>query len=270
MTGNEPGWYRDPAPPNPGQPTTLRYWDGSGWTAQVKHASRAQREQWVREDNEQWYARAVAAAEAGAAPGAVAPAGATLVTQHARGWTPDGQVLSGWWRRVFASVIDSVIVGVAGVVFAWPWVSEIGRAYQQYLTAVLDSTRRGLPVPSPDAFMASIDEPLLYTALIAVLVQLVYGVGFLKALSATPGKLVLGIEVRLLERPGVLSWRTVLVRWFAQNPSIVVRLIPAGVWFLLASVVTWIYSMADSLWPLGDRNNQALHDKAARTIVVRR
>lgn len=35
-------------------------------------------------------------------------------------------------------------------------------------------------------------------------------------------------------------------------------------------MVTWIYGMADSLWPLGDRDNQALHDKAARTIVVRR
>ena len=39
---------------------------------------------------------------------------------------------------------------------------------------------------------------------------------------------------------------------------------------LLALATLYLYLIVDYLWPLGDRENQALHDKVARTNVVRR
>ena len=266
MTGNEPGWYRDPAPPHPDHPTTLRYWDGQGWTAEVKHASRAQREQWLREDAERQYAAAVAAIDA-ASVGAVAPGGTTVAPDLLAQLT--APELSGWWRRVLAVVIDSLVAGAVATLLSWPWLVDVFRAYESFLRLVVQ-TPEGDPLPPTDALLGAVAGPLVVVGLINLAVKFVYDVGFLKAFAATPGKLVLGIEVRLLERPGVLPWRTVLVRWLTQNPSTLARFLPGGVLLLGASLVTGIYSLVDSLWPLGDRNNQAIHDKAARTVVVRR
>ena len=97
-------------------------------------------------------------------------------------------------------------------------------------------------------------------------VRLVYGVGFLKAFSATPGKLLVGIEVRLRDAPGPLPWGTVLVRWLGQNVETLLRLLPVvGPVFGFGA-----YALVDGLWPLWDGKRQALHDKPARTSVVRR
>jgi uncharacterized RDD family membrane protein YckC len=105
---------------------------------------------------------------------------------------------------------------------------------------------------------------MMMIGLIYLVVGFVYQVGFLMAVQATPGKLLLGLEVRLRERPGPLSWGTVLLRWFTQNLGGALQLVP--VVGLLGSV----YSLLDGLWPLWDGKRQALHDKAARTNVVRR
>src|SRR4051794_17689565 len=41
--------YRDPAPRNPATPDSLRYWDGSNWTAQTRIASKRERQTWAAE-----------------------------------------------------------------------------------------------------------------------------------------------------------------------------------------------------------------------------
>ena len=95
------------------------------------------------------------------------------------------------------------------------------------------------------------------------LVNFVYSVGFLKAVQGTPGKLITGLRVRLRERPGSLPWATVLLRWLVQNAGSIVAVVP------LVGSAGSLFSLLDSLWPLWDDKNQALHDKAARTNVVR-
>lgn len=35
MTQSPPGWYQHPAPPEPGAPPLLRFWDGRQWSWQV-------------------------------------------------------------------------------------------------------------------------------------------------------------------------------------------------------------------------------------------
>ena len=37
---------------------------------------------------------------------------------------------------------------------------------------------------------------------------------------------------------------------------------------ILAIVTLGLYSVADYLWPLWDKNNQTLHDKMGKTVVV--
>ena len=265
MTGMEPGWYRDPAPPNPAFPTTLRYWDGTGWTEQVKSAPKREREAWHRDLAVARAEQAAQAWEQAVATGTVAPeqlAQAAAASQ--RFATPDGQLLSGWWRRVGASLIDSVLTSAVGVAVAWPWLTRIGRAYGDFIRLVAESARTGAPMPDTAAFTGTIADPLLVVGLVFWGVQLVYGVGFLKAFAATPGKMALGLEVRLRERPGPMPWGTVLARWFGQNLGGLLAVVPP------LRLLWSVYALLDALWPLWDGRRQALHDKIARTNVVRR
>lgn len=265
MTGMEAGWYRDPAPPNPAFPTTLRYWDGTGWTTEVKAASRREREAWHAEMAQARAEQAAQAWEQAVATGTVTQEQVAQVTLASQRFvTPDGQALSGWWRRVGATMIDGILTGILGVVLSWRWLAQIGSAYGDFMRQAAENARAGSPMPDPTALSAAIAGPLTTVALVILAVQLVYGVGFLKAFAATPGKLALGIEVRLRERPGPLPWRTVLIRWFTQYGVGLIRFLA------LANVFGSLYMLLDALWPLWDGKRQALHEKVARTNVVRR
>lgn len=261
MTEMEAGWYRDPAPADPAAPTTVRFWDGRQWTTQVRQASRQQRSEWRVEEmaRQREYAASVAPAGGGYAGGY----GAVGLPAE-RDVMPDGAVLARWWSRVWASLLDGVIVIGVTLVLGWSFASDIGRAYSSYVEQAMQAGRAGAPAPDPTVLTGSLAGPMAGLAVVALLVNLVYGVGFLKALQATPGKLLLGLEVRLREHPGRLSWGTVLVRWLAQFGVGLLRVVP--VLGLLGS----LYSIVDGLWPLWDGRRQALHDKVARTQVVRR
>ncbi len=268
MTGMEAGWYRDPAPPNPAFPTTVRYWDGAGWTDQVRAASRRERDAWHRDLAAAQAEQAAASAQAweqAVANGTAAPEQlARVAAANQRHATPDGQALSGWWRRVAAVVIDSLVVGLVTTAVGWTWVTEIAHAYSVFFGLVGESVRTGATMPDSSVLATAVAGPMTTLALVAWSVQLVYNVGFLKAFAATPGKMVLGIEVRLRERPGVLSWGTVLARWLAQNIGALLALVP------VVGALGSLYGLLDVLWPLWDGKRQALHDKVARTNVVRR
>ncbi len=258
MTGDEAGWYRDPAPAQPHAPTTLRYWDGKAWTTQVKAASKRERQAWQAEIAEQQRAWAVQQMQQ------AADAGAPVMTllETSRDFTPDGQRLAGWWSRVGASVIDGLITTVLGTVLGWRFIHQVVDAFTQAVNDAVQAQQSG-SVAQTDALVQQMTGPLL--ALTAVMwgVRLVYDVGFLKAFAATPGKMVLGLEVRLRERPGPLSWGTVLARWFTANLGSLLSLLP------VVALFAWAYSLLDVLWPLWDPKRQAVHDKVARTNVVR-
>ncbi len=75
----------------------------------------------------------------------------------------------------------------------------------------------------------------------------------------TPGKQLLGI--RAMKDNGQPSrWGRTFLREFVAK-GIIFGLLAA----ITASVVWWL----DNLWPLWDRDRQALHDKVAGTVVVR-
>lgn len=239
------GWYADPAPSEPGAPPRQRWWDGRQWTDHVQPAASPGPAPGP-------YAGRYAGAPAGPSAGAGDPSR-----------TPDGQRLAGWWQRVGAYLIDSVLVLGVAAVLGWPFVRRIGAAYGELFDQARRAAENGTGVPGQGVAAVDVAGPLLGFTLVSLAVSLVYHAGFLKALSATPGKLALGLRVRLRERPGPLSWGTVLLRWLAQNAASFLSVVP------VIGSVAGIYPLLDGLWPLWDARRQALHDKAAATNVVR-
>ncbi len=89
---------------------------------------------------------------------------------------------------------------------------------------------------------------------VGTLVQLLY-VTLLLARPAgqTVGMMALRTRVIGAESGGPIGYGTSFVRWLVS--------------FVLG--ITVIGGLINVLWPLWDRRNQTLHDKAARTLVVR-
>ena len=260
--GEEAGWYRDPAPAHPNAPTTLRYWDGKGWTTQVKQASKGERQAWQAEIAEQQREWAVLQVQQMQSAGYAGEPAALVETS--RDVTPDGERLAGWWPRFGAVLLDGVIINIVVAVAGWRFLQRIFHAAQLWGADYAEAAQAGSTPPTQEALMSAILPSMVTFGLIALVVRLAYGVGFLKAFQATPGKMVLGLEVRRREVPGPMSWGTVLARWGMQNAAMAIALVP------LAGLLYWVYPLLDGLWPTWDGKRQALHDKVARTNVVTR
>lgn len=174
--------------------------------------------------------------------------------------TPDGEILAGWWIRVGAYLLDGLILGPISILLGLPFIIRIVRAFTDMIDEVSRQADRGgtISINEPDIIGAVIGF-----AAVSVLASLVYNVGFLKWKQATPGKLITGLRVRLRETPGPLSWRTVLLRWLGQSWTGFLQWVPG-----LGNVLGF-YPLLDDLWPLWDDKKQALHDKLAKTNVVR-
>lgn len=242
MTQIPAGWYPDPDPEAP-EPKGQRYWDGQQWTQHVQPP----------------------AVQQPAAPGYPAyPAGGYGGAQVVRATTPDGQELAGWWARLVAYLLDGIIVGVIGLIVGWPWVSRIGDAFQAFFDEALRAAEQGrTTVPGQADLVNEIAGPLLTLTLLWVVVSAAYHMSFLRWKAATPGKLALGLRVRLRETPGPLSWGTIARRWLSQYAYAVLTVVP-----VLGAIVS-LYPIIDGLWAAWDPYKQALHDKVARTNVVR-
>jgi uncharacterized RDD family membrane protein YckC len=224
-----PDWYADPY--NPGQPV-MRYWDGARWTEHVHQG-------WP-------------------------PARAATVSGTKATTTPDGQQLAGWGARFGAYVLDAIVTSLLSLVVGFPFLRRLISTYVDFINDTLDADRAGRTPPSSFDIYGQIWGPLVGITVIAVLVGAVYHVGFLRWRGATPGKMVLGLQVRLRDQPGPLPWGVVLRRWLAQFGPNLLGLIP------LVGTFSGLYGLLDGLWPLWDDKRQALHDKWAGTNVVRR
>ena len=266
MTQIPAGWYPDPAPAPPGQPPGLRYWDGNVWTEHVApDAAQPVAPQPV-------YQQPVYQQRAYQQPAyqQPAPVGAT---------TPDGQPLAGWWWRVLALLIDSVVVGVVSGIISLP--AQI--SMQKDLSRVIDDFRRSIDA-NPDAtpefsrffndYVDVLRDNALWLILPGLVAWVLYYLLMLRYNGATLGKLAVGLRVRLRDQPGQLPWSAVVIRVSTQFliPYLLlgVGLFSGSLVLLVVLVVVYqVYSFADVLWPLGDSKKQALHDKFAGTNVVK-
>jgi uncharacterized RDD family membrane protein YckC len=261
MTQIPAGWYPDPAPQT--LPGRLRYWDGSGWTEHTHDPQPAPQPSPPAYPPS--YSPSYPPSYPQAYPtayGEVGPAGYPASPLRPRPTTPDGQPLSGWWRRVLAVTLDGIIqvplYALAALpVVLWQW-DEISGWFSDLSDAIDNNTAN----PPEPAIFDPTSGPGLLLVLSLLLATTLYSVVFLRWKQATPGKLIAGVRVRRRDTPGPLPWSTITLRvGFVTALSLFAQVPLIGVLFALAALV-------DYLWPLWDDKNQALHDKVARTNVV--
>jgi uncharacterized RDD family membrane protein YckC len=144
---------------------------------------------------------------------------------------PGGDVvLSGWWRRAGALVIDSLLVfAVIAVVF--------GLAFG---VAAVDETIGGILLLL--AIVFALAGPIWYW---------IYYTG--RAPGQTVGKKALGIRVRNADEDRPIGYGAAAGRYLIT--------VVFGIFYIPA--------LLDYLWPLWDARNQSLHDKVVNSIVVR-
>lgn len=231
------GWYPDPL-----DGTRERYWDGWQWSRSTRQA-------------------------AGSPP---APTGG----QPAQPWSPastpwatptttDGVPLAGWGQRLGAGLLDWVFLSVVSnlIVFVVQGVTGADVRMQAALNAwtayVMERLATGQPIDPAYALSILLTGDFFVQLALSFGIGVLYYAGFHGALSATPGKLMLGLRVvpegRGQQTQG-LDWGRSIVR--------------AVVWRLLMQFALLLL-LVDALWPLWNDKKQALHDKLVRTQVVR-
>lgn len=138
---------------------------------------------------------------------------------------------AGFWRRVAASLIDTLIFGlILGV--AWVLLG-LGEAPQTGVTP-------GPRIAGEHAWLGALAQNLL-----PALITVFFWVKFL----GTPGKLLLGCQVVDARSGARLSVAQAILRYLAYFVSA----LPLGLGFL---------------WVAWDKRKQGFHDKIAKTVVV--
>lgn len=174
--------------------------------------------------------------------------------------TEDGAPLASLAARFAAWLLDSVVTWTIGLVLGG-WM--LWRGLGNYPQLIADAVQTGATDAS--ALAEQIQFELAWIGAFAVL-QMVIGVLyqtlFLSRSGATPGKTLVGISVRLVERPGVLSPADALRR----------SVLRPVLWLFTYTPVLSLFAMPlsvfDGAYALWDPRRQTLHDKIGRTVVV--
>jgi uncharacterized RDD family membrane protein YckC len=145
--------------------------------------------------------------------------------------TDEAQQLASWLRRGVALLIDAAI-----------------------LCFVVAATLLAAGVPA-DELREQIreGETLLFVA-IFLIPEAIYQTAMIGSRNQTLGKMALGIAVLDAESRLPIGYLRAFRRWLSTAALRALFTIP---------------TIVDHLWPLRDRRNQTLHDKVARSVVVR-
>jgi uncharacterized RDD family membrane protein YckC len=160
--------------------------------------------------------------------------------------------LAGWWSRVGASVVDSLVLVIPAIVLAVV-------LHQWTRTEYLSSA--GITTTTYTTHYTWIDA----------LMWLVYA-GALATRSGVRNGQTIGMQalrIRMLRDDGepVSLW-TVVIREGIGKASIPWAFIVASSSLRAVGVIVGLYLCVDYLWPLWERQNRALHDLLAGTHVV--
>lgn len=259
-----PGWYSDPL-----NAASERYWDGWQWSRTTRVAERPQAQGRPGGPNRpapspggypepaRWTPQSAAGHhQPGAKP--IAGYGAPTVALT----TEDGVPLSGWGARALAAVIDVLGIGLIGLLASLPFYLDFLRFLRSLVVLTAQASQRGTTPPSPDAaelarYLTTNDQ--LAAGVISGVIAVAYYALFWRFRSATVGQLICGLRVVPADTgQGLprLDWNTVVVR--------------ALIW-VLPLKLSWLvlFWALDCLSPLWNGKRQSLHDRAARTQVVK-
>lgn len=175
--------------------------------------------------------------------------------------TPDGQPLASFGQRVGAFLLDWVIQTViAAFLGSYFLIHALTTAMNQA------QAQAGQQLGFADLLnnvLNNVDRTqLLFYSIVLIVVFVVYQTVFLSRSGQTPGKMAVGISVRLRERPGPPPLDVVLRRVGLPAALFVLQLVP------VIGIPAQLARLLDLLWPAWDGNRQALHDKVAGTNVV--
>ncbi|WP_067181169.1 RDD family protein [Microtetraspora niveoalba] len=163
--------------------------------------------------------------------------------------------LAEWWQRLVARLIDAVIIGIPYAI-----VSTVIAAI--VITQASFNPTTGVFTESGGVFLAS-----LLTSIVAAVIMSGYEFLLLKQRGQTVGKIVMGIKVvpvgGALPPGGLASDAAVKRAGVLYGPQFL------G-WIPVVGLLLNIFSLINVLWQLWDKPlQQALHDKAAGTVVVK-
>jgi uncharacterized RDD family membrane protein YckC len=153
--------------------------------------------------------------------------------------------LAGWWSRVGATIIDSIVIGVMATV----------------LLVVLGAIGATGFIADDTAGLVTVMLALFVGTLCAVAAALVYApLMMAKTNGRTLGRMATGIRVvRANGKPIDFGWamlREVVVKGLLFN-------VVAG------SFTLGLAYLIDVLWPLWDEENRALHDMVVDSRVIK-
>lgn len=153
-------------------------------------------------------------------------------------------VLSGWWRRVAATLIDAALISLGAIVI----LALFGAVFS---IGFLGGDKAG---------RASVIVGVLLGLVAVMIAALLYAPAVMARTNGqTVGKMALGIRViRTSGQPMDFAW--------AALREVGIKAFGAAV---ANSFTFGLASFLDVLWPLWDEENRALHDFAASTRVVR-
>jgi len=284
MTARASGWYDDPQDPD-----QLRYWDGILWSDRTMPKVKPGLEQSRIGDAKRQYEdeqERLRAAEQAQARGRYAerppmrpyergerdPYGPPHQGQPQAPYngqqpyqprpvkvTPDGQPTASWWRRLFAYIIDNIILSAVTVAVSWTWLHPWVSTFMDWYDDLLDAAEAGRSQPPiPDALY---QVPWQVPVAAAVL-YLVYEIALIAWRGQTIGHLICGIRVRGAASSATPGLNAAVLRAVVKGVNTITSLVP-----LLGSLGL-IFGLVDGLVPLGDGHAQSIHDKVAKTYVV--
>jgi uncharacterized RDD family membrane protein YckC len=145
-----------------------------------------------------------------------------------------------WLRRLTAFALDWLLLSILPGVILGGFIIAAGTLDPgEELYAVLDTIVLGV----------------VLAALVVVVSSTLYFTLCVGRSGQTVGKRAVRIAIRDAEDVAQpIGYGRALARWF----------VTAILWFLYS-----VPAVVDHLWPLWDKRNQSLHDKAARSVVIR-
>ncbi|MGH3098540.1 MAG: RDD family protein [Streptosporangiales bacterium] len=161
-------------------------------------------------------------------------------------------------QRLLARLVDIVVVGVLLVIVETPFWLVVFTRHPKLQQMLVDYVTGPVSAEQAQAVQDALSPWATTSTVIVVVVWFLYEVPLMARRGQTLGKRLLRIRATSQANRRGLGWRVAMIRW-------VVLGIPT-----LFSFVGMLFQLLDSAWLLWDtKARQCLHDKPARTVVVR-